>query len=340
MPRLGERGERWRLLHSPASSDSVSAWVQRYIEAMKITGRTRSVLVNHTATLARFNEWCIERSIASPREITKPILERYQRHLFYYRKPNGEPMSLKAQRVQLMELRSFFRWMAKHNHLLTNPASDLDLPLAPARVLPVPLTQAEVEQILCAIDLDEPLGLRDRAILETMYSTGLRRMEIANLTLYDLDTQTRAVRVRQGKGRKDRVVPIGERALAWIARYSVDVRPQLLADPKTIAIFLTIAGQPCTPDGLTQMVRERLDRAGIVKPGSCHLFRHTMATLMLENGADVRYIQEMLGHAELGTTQIYTHVSIAKLREVHDATHPGAKLERKPQDRDDDASRG
>jgi len=135
--------------------------------------------------------------------------------------------------------------------------------------------------------------------------------------------------VRQGKGRKDRVVPIGERALAWLARYVADVRPELLVDTQTIALFLTRHGQRYTPDGLTAMVRQRFDRAGIVKAGSCHLFRHTMATLMLEHGADVRFIQEILGHAELSTTQIYTHVSIVKLREVHDATHPGARLTRK-----------
>jgi integrase/recombinase XerD len=344
MPRLGERGERWRQLHAPSSPDSVAAWARRYLEAMKVMGRTRSVLVNQTATLARFNEWCVERALGSPREITKPILERYQRHLFYYRKPDGEPLSLKAQRAQQMQLRAFFRWLARHNHLPHNPASDLDLPLAPARVLPVPLTQSEVEDVFAAIDVREPLGLRDRAILEVLYSTGLRRMEVANLTLYDIDVSTRAVRVRQGKGRKDRVVPIGERALAWVTRYVHEVRPQLLADPKTIALFLTLQGQSCAPDGLTAMVRERFNRAGIAKAGSCHLFRHTMATLMLENGADVRFIQEILGHAELSTTQIYTHVSILKLREVHDATHPAARLARRTAtpvaERDDTASSG
>ncbi len=331
MPRLGKRGTRWQLLHAPTTSDSVAAWVQRYLEAMKVMGRTRLAVVGRMSTLARFNEWCVERAIASPSEITKPMLERWQRHLFYYRKPDGEPMSVQAQRQHQLQLRAFFRWMAKHNHLLNNPASDLDLPLAPVRMLPEPITPAEIERTLAAIDVGSALGLRDRAILETLYSTGLRRAEAIKLTIYDIDPLTRVVRVRQGKGRKDRVVPIGERALAWVQAYVDKVRPQLLADPKTLALFVSVVGSALSADGLTSMVRTRLDRAQIAKKGSCHLFRHAMATQMLEHGADVRYIQEMLGHAELSTTQIYTHVSITKLCEVHDATHPAAKLARRVQ---------
>jgi integrase/recombinase XerD len=336
MPRKDQRGARWQLLHAPATSDSVAAWVQRYLEAMQVMGRTRSSLSSRTIALAWFNEWCVERALLRPIDITKPILERWQRHLFYYRKQNGQPLSVQAQRTHQLNVRAFFRWMARHGHLPHNPASDLDLPLAPMRLLPEPLNQNEIEKTLSLIDVEEALGLRDRAIIELLYSTGLRRTEAMQLTLYDIDPLTRVVRVRQGKGRRDRVVPIGERALAWLQKYLEDVRPEWAIDPKTLALFLTQAGTPLGPDGVTVMVRKRLDRAEIHKTGSCHLFRHAMATLMLEHGADVRYIQEMLGHAELSTTQIYTHVSITKLREVHEATHPAAKLGRRPKvDRDD-----
>jgi integrase/recombinase XerD len=133
--------------------------------------------------------------------------------------------------------------------------------------------------------------------------------------------------IRQGKGKKDRMVPIGNRALKWIERYTSEVRPRLLLDPNDATLFLTHLGEAFTTNRLTQMVREYVDSADIGKRGSCHLFRHTMATLMLENGADVRFIQAMLGHAKLETTQIYTQVSIRKLKEIHEATHP-AKDER------------
>ena len=166
------------------------------------------------------------------------------------------------------------------------------------------------------------MGLRDRTMLEAFYSTGIRRMEMANLKLFDLDAERGTIMVRQGKGKKDRMVPIGERALAWAAKYLADARPKLVQEPDDGTLFLTNLGEPFSPNRLTQLVREYVERAELGKTGACHLFRHTMATLMLENGADVRYIQEMLGHAELSTTQIYTQVSIRRLKEIHTATHP------------------
>lgn len=151
----------------------------------------------------------------------------------------------------------------------------------------------------------------------------MRRSELMNLILFDVDRERGTIMIRQGKGKKDRMIPIGERAVRWIDRYQNEVRPQLLIGRNNTTLFLTAAGEPFTPNRLTQMVREYVNAADLGKSGSCHLFRHTMATLMLENGADIRYIQAMLGHAELSTTQIYTQVSIRKLKEIHTATHPG-----------------
>jgi integrase/recombinase XerD len=156
----------------------------------------------------------------------------------------------------------------------------------------------------------------------------MRRMELIGLKLYDIDVDRGTVLIRQGKGRKDRMIPIGERALAWVDRYLLDVRPRLVVEPDEGIIFLTHEGLSFTPNRLTQLVRDYIDLADIGKRGSCHLFRHTMATLMLEGGADIRFIQQMLGHAKLETTQIYTQVSIRQLKEIHDATHPAARLRR------------
>ena len=186
------------------------------------------------------------------------------------------------------------------------------------------LSQSEVEAVLAQPDLATPLGLRDRAMLETLYSTGLRREEVLALHLSDLDRQHGTLLVRRGKGNKDRFVPIGTRALAWIDKYLSEVRPALAQDSCTPILFLTKTGRAMHPNHFSAEVREYLEKAGIAKAGACHLFRHSTATLMLEGGADVRYIQAMLGHTSLATTQIYTHVSIAKLREVHEKTHPAA----------------
>ena len=174
---------------------------------------------------------------------------------------------------------------------------------------------------------DDRLGLRDRAMLETFYSTGIRRMELIGLDLYDLDTERGWVTIRSGKGGRDRVIPIGTRALAWVEKYLEDVRPSLVLDAGETALFLSGQGRRFAAEGLSHQIRALLDEAGITKRGSCHLLRHTMATQMLENGADIRYIQEMLGHAKLETTQLYTQVSIHQLKKIHDATHP-ARLER------------
>ena len=177
-------------------------------------------------------------------------------------------------------------------------------------------------------DIGQAAGLRDRAILETFYSTGMRRMELANLKLYDPDAERGTVIIRQGKGRKDRVIPIGERALAWIAKYLADARPRLLTGSDDGTLFLNDLGQPYERRQLTNLVRRYLLASGIGKVGGCHLFRHTVATLMLENGADIRVIQQMLGHVKITTTEIYAQVSINLLKQVYAATHPGAHLKR------------
>jgi integrase/recombinase XerD len=155
-------------------------------------------------------------------------------------------------------------------------------------------------------------------------------MELAGLAIYDLDVERGTLMVRQGKGKKDRMIPIGSRAVAWIDKYLREVRPELVVEPDEGTIFLTIDGEAFGGGALTHLVRGYVNASGIGKTGSCHLFRHTMATLMLENGADIRFIQAMLGHVSLTTTEIYSHVAIRKLKEIHTATHPGARLEATP----------
>jgi integrase/recombinase XerD len=161
--------------------------------------------------------------------------------------------------------------------------------------------------------------------MELLYSTGLRRLEVVRLHGDDLDVRRRILLVREGKGGKDRYVPVGERALHWIARYLNEAREELSL-PGVLNLFVSDYGDELNDGLLSVWVKRYMDRAGVKKNGSCHLFRHAMATHMLENGADIRFIQAMLGHANLTTTQIYTFVSIDKLQQIHAATHP-ARLE-------------
>ena len=276
--------------------------------------------------LRYFLLWCEERSLRRPQEITKPILERYQRYLFYYRKEDGQPLTVRSQYCRTTPLRAFFKWLAKRNYILYNPASDLELPRLEKRLPKFILSSKEAETVLAMPDLGTATGIRDRAIMETLYSTGMRRMELIGLHLIDVDLDRGTVMIRQGKGKKDRMIPIGERALAWIGKYRDEVRSELAISSDDGTLFLTNLGECFTPNRLTQLVRDYVNGAELGKTGACHLFRHTMATLMLENGADIRFIQAMLGHADLSTTQIYTQVSIRKLKDIHTATHPGRPI--------------
>ncbi len=313
-------------LDHPADPQSIAAWIARYLEQQRVLGILPHSWERMRGDLMRFQAWSAERLLATPQELTVPILERYQRYLFYYRKANGEPLSSASQVRELARLKHWCRWLVRQRCLASNPAADLELPRASQRSLPQVLSCEEVETILAQPDTDTPIGLRDRAVLEVLYSTGIRRMELANLNVFDVQWSRGTLFVRQGKGRKDRVVPIGERALAWVKTYLDTVRPELIADPNEQALFLTKEGERVKLDTLSLLARRTLRQAGIDKTGACHLFRHAAATFMLENGADIRYIQAMLGHAKLGTTELYTHVSIEKLRAIHAATHPGARL--------------
>jgi integrase/recombinase XerD len=188
------------------------------------------------------------------------------------------------------------------------------------------LTLAQVAALMTVPNTADPLGIRDRAILELFYSTGLRRAELCRLGLADFNPERRTFHVRQGKGHKDRMLPVGERAVQWIEKYLVEVRPRLCLDTRTQALFLTGYGGPFNADVLSRQVSKWMEQAGLRRKGSCHLLRHTCATHMLEGGADIRYIQQLLGHESLETTAIYTEVNIRQLQEVHARCHPSGQL--------------
>lgn len=305
----------------PLAHNRLLRYMEDYLEWMLVTGYSAGTVHTRRHALRRFIAWADERGLHDPREITAPMLERYQRHLFYYRKTDGAPLSLGMQSQYLTPLKTWFKWLCRTRHVLANPASELELPQRPKRLPRAVPSVQEVEAILRQADPETPQGLRDRAMLEVLYATGLRRMELPGVALYDADFQRGLLWVRRGKGGHERVVPMGDRAGAWLDKYLVEARPQLLATD-TEALFLTDYGEPMQPYYVADKVKRYMRLAGFDKPGSTHLLRHACATHMLEGGADIRFIQEMLGHADLSTTEIYTRVSIEKLIAVHGATHP------------------
>ena len=319
------------IIGNPNDPKGMIVMLEQYLEWRQIRNFADRTIKLERDCLRYFINWCAVRGVTQPAEVTKPIIERYQRYMFLYRKVNGDPLSVVSQCGRLIPIRGWFRWMVRNNMLLYNPASDIELPRLEHRLPKCVLTPSEADAVINQCNVHEPLGIRDRAILETFYSTGIRRMEMINLRPFDLDAERGVLMVRQGKGHKDRVVPIGERAVAWVDRYLVEVRPGLLVgDRSGDTLFLNHHGSPFSREAMTQLCREYVTAADLGKRGACHLFRHTCATAMLENGADIRFLQVMLGHVKLDTTQIYAQVSIRKLKEIHTLTHPARAKPRSP----------
>ena len=300
------------------------------------SARTRSLRWH---AVSRFIVWADERSITRPQDVTRALIERYQRHLFHYRKRDGQPLSIGAQLNVLTAIKRWCAWLARQHHILYNPAAELELPRAPKALPRTLLSVAQIDALMAGCELATVEGLRLRAVMELLYSTGIRRFELTGLKSYEVDTVRGSVMVRLGKGAKDRLVPLGERASRWVEKYLQEARPELAARASPLSptrtreaehtLFLNNRGDPYDPRKLGDAVKRQMQQAGIDTAGACHLFRVACATHMLENGADIRFIQTLLGHAKLDTTQIYTQVSLAKLKEVHTATHP-ARLFNQP----------
>jgi integrase/recombinase XerD len=305
------------------------AAMRRYLEHRARLGNTEQGLYNTERYIRDFIQWADERGVTHPHQVSRAVLERYQRWLYHYRKKDGEPLHVRSQRGKIVPLKGFFKWLTKTAEIPANPASDLDLPREIHRIPRQVLTAEDAQRVLSLADTGTLVGLRDRAMMEVLYATGMRRMELAQLAMDDIEPQRCVVLIRQGKGHKDRLIPLGERALHWVRRYLEEVRPQLAWNANDKTLFLGYEGRPLNPAWLSTVVAGYATRADVGKLGGCHLWRHTMATLMLEGGADIRFIQAMLGHADINSTQIYTQVAIRQLTQVHAMTHPGVHLRRK-----------
>jgi len=300
-----------------------------FLEWMRDRGYSERTVEGRAWSLLNFIEWCEERGTYFPREADVSLVERYRSHLSRrISRRSGKPLRPKTQCNELIAVREFFRRLVKTGKVLFNPALEVELPKKGFELPGNYLSAREAERILAMPDVLDPVGLRDRAMMEFLYSTGIRRSELCNLLLGDVDFRAGTAFIRRGKGGRDRVIPAGERALSWVFRYLEDSRPSLRSLKRDDAgnLFLTYRGTPLLPYSVSSTVTKYRRMAGIEKEGSSHMFRHTTATLMLENGADVRQVQAMLGHTSLQSTQIYTHVSIRRLKEVHERTHPAKRL--------------
>lgn len=240
-------------------------------------------------------------------------------YLMFLRK-QGKATATIARR--LAALKAFYQFLVKENYVASDPTDDLSSPKL-ERKLPKVLTVDEVERLLSQPEMGFPAGKRDKAMLELLYATGIRVSELVNLNVLDVDLKEGFVRC-MGKGSKERVVPMGDMAISALKTYLESARARLIADPKERAVFVNHHGKRLTRQGFWKIVKKYATQAQIRKEITPHTLRHSFATHLLENGADIRAVQEMLGHADISTTQIYTHVTKDRLKDVYAKSHPRA----------------
>ena len=264
--------------------------------------------------IARFVTYVSVKGAKSPADIGARTLREY---VFHLKDLGLSPASI---RRNVSAVRSYFKFLVGEGHVVRDPSERLETPRK-WRTLPDVLGVDEIEKLLTAPSLDEPFAFRDRAMLELAYGAGLRVSEWISLGVRDVMLQDHLVRVF-GKGAKERLVPIGRRAIGAIAIYLRELRPKLEKGEGKGVLFLNARGQPMSRMGAWKILRKYVDQVGITKPVTPHTLRHSFATHLLEGGADLRAVQEMLGHVDISTTQIYTHVDREYLRSVHKQFHP------------------
>lgn len=295
--------------------EAEEALIRRVLDALWLEqGLSQHTLAAYDADLRRFSAWLTDQG-GGLREAGRAQVMRF---LAQGMAAGGKPRSLARL---LSALRRFYGRLVAEGGLALDPTLDIPPPRI-GRPLPKGLSEADVEALLGTPPTDTPLGLRDRAMLETLYATGLRVSELVGLTLGQISLSAGVVRVL-GKGRKERLVPLGEEALHWIERYLAQARPALLQGRgESEALFVTRRGGPMTRQMFWTLLKRHAAQAGLAAHLSPHTLRHAFATHLLNHGADLRVVQMLLGHSDLSTTQIYTHVARARLKAMHQAHHP------------------
>ena len=317
-------------MSADADAAKPSEWdalAHRHRQALLVRGYSVRTLATVGTYARRWAEFCAEVSLDAPAAVTAEHVASFQQWLWHRPTARGVARAVAGQNNVLAWVKGFFGWLQAEGVLTRNPAAAALYAKQPDPLPKDVLTMAEAVAILDAPDLTTPLGQRDRAILETMYATGLRRAELRALGLDDVDLDAEVVIVRQGKGGKGRVVPLTRAACAALENYLRETRPALLAGHESPRLFVSPVNHP--GDGfclgyhaLSNLVRRYAQAAGVKKKVTPHLWRHTCATHLLQNRANVRHVQEMLGHKSLATTERYLRLTITDLKDAHRRHHP------------------
>lgn len=296
-----------------------------FVEDGRVRELSPRTLDHYRMFLERFAEWCTIHGVDDVREVNLNHVLDFRKRLDHRKGPGGRPNSVSYRNRHVRAVRLLFRLLYRRGLILSNLAARIPELKDPMKLPRGIMDKDQVKRLLQAAHMTTPTGFRDRTIFEVLYSTGIRGGELCNLLLYDLDLPGRTLRVLQGKGRKDRVVPIGKVACSYLAEYIKTVRPILLGEKQSSTVFVTARGDGFKTNNLRQQFMLHRDRAGLGDIYTVHSLRHTCATEMLKGGASIRHVQELLGHADIATTQIYTHVVQSDLKKAHARTAPSER---------------
>jgi integrase/recombinase XerD len=301
-----------RSAEAPRSGDPV---LDQFTDSLWLEdGLAPATLQSYRRDLRQFSNWLQKRHDKRLVDATHGELLGYLAHRFAVgARPSSSARSLSS-------LKRFYQYALRQGMIAVDPTLNVDAPKR-ARALPKTLTEEEVERLLGAPSADDALGVRDKTMLELLYATGLRVSELVSLRLGQLSQDMGVVRIL-GKGSKERLVPVGEVALDWARKYAGDARTALLGERLSDALFVTSRGAAMTRQAFWHLIKRYALRAGISKPISPHTLRHAFATHLLNHGADLRVVQMLLGHADISTTQIYTHVARERMKQLHARHHP------------------
>jgi integrase/recombinase XerD len=298
-----------------------------YLKHLRATGTPYYTIKGTKYGLKSLSNFLEQEKVNDIENITHDVLAEYQEDLAFRLTAKGTLLSLATREKLIIIVRNFIRYLHEQDYLLHNPAKNIKPPKKWRKLPKAIVSPDEMKTLVHTPDNQTNQGYRDRIILEILYDTGMRRSELANLKIGDMDLQTGYVCIRNGKGGKDRVVPLSQRVCEKVRNYIAFVRPDYIKEKDSHYLILNRSGNKMVPNGIYVVVKRIGILSGIKKNVTTHTMRHTCATHMLRNGASVRHIQEMLGHESLESTQIYTHVTINDLKEIHAKYHPSERKE-------------
>lgn len=303
---------------------NLALWQARFREYLEVRSYSARTVEGYVAELRPFFDFLAAVGIEELGRVTRQAVEEYRSHLFH-RRFRGRRISPNTQAGYLCHLRLFFEFLTREGFLAVDPAQCVELPRTQPHLPRTILSEQEAERVMEAAAGKDPLGIRNRAILEVLYGTAIRNQELRELTLDDLSLEEARLTVRRGKGSKTRLLPLGDEAMAWLREYLDKARPHFIRAPGERLLFLSWRGRQLRRNTLSKLVRALARQAGIKKPVTPHVLRHCCATHMLRRGAGLRHLQELLGHESPQTTQRYTRLEVSDLRKVLERCHPREK---------------